>query len=85
MSLPTGYTNSVQIFHGDMTFILQEEILHVMTPFLDDIPVKGPATQYQMKDSSYETIPKNAGIRRFVWEHLQNVELQCFANRLTVT
>ena len=24
-------------------------------------------------DGSYETIPENAGIRRFVWDHLNNV------------
>lgn len=72
-SIPMGYTNSVQIFHGDTTFLLQDEIPHVTVPFLDDIPVKGPASRYQDKDGQYETIPENKGIRRFVWEHLQNV------------
>ena len=72
-SIPMGYTNSMQIFHGDTTFLLQEEIPHVTVPFIDDIPVKGPMTRYQKEDGSYETIPDNPGIRRFVWEHLQNV------------
>ena len=72
-SIPMGYTNSVQIFHGDITFLLQEEIPHVTVPFLDDIPVKGPVSRYQHEDGSYDTIPENSGIRRFVWEHLQNV------------
>ena len=46
-SIPMGYTNSVQIFHGDITFLLQEEIPHVTVPFLDDIPVKGPMIPFQ--------------------------------------
>jgi hypothetical protein len=71
--IPMGYTNSMQIFHGDTTFLLQEEIPHVTVPFIDDIPVKGPVTRYQNEDGTYETIPENIGIRRFVWEHLQNV------------
>ena len=40
-SILMGYTNSVQIFHRDTAFLLQEEIPHVMVPFLDDIPLKG--------------------------------------------
>ncbi|KAI0351161.1 hypothetical protein OH77DRAFT_1568731 [Trametes cingulata] len=46
-----GWTNSVPIFHDDVTFILQPEIPEYTRPFIDD----------------------NCGIRRFVWEHLQNV------------
>ena len=72
-SIPTGYTNSMQIFHGDTTFLLQEEIPHVAIPFIDDIPVKGPVMQYQSSDGSYEMISENNGIWRFIWEHLQNV------------
>ena len=71
--IPMGYTNSVQIYHGDTTFILQKEIPHVTEPFIDDIPVKGPTTRYLLEDGTYETIPENSKIRRFVWEHLQNV------------
>ena len=44
-----------------------------MIPFIDDIPAKGPVTRYQKENGDYETIPENPGIRRFVWEHLQNV------------
>ena len=71
--IPMGYTNSVQIFHGDTTFILQDEIPTVTEPFIDDIPVKGPDSRYENEDGTYQTIPENPGIRRFVWEHLQNV------------
>jgi hypothetical protein len=72
-SIPMGYTNSVQIQQGDITFILQEEIPHVTVPFIDDIPVKGPPMRYMDSEGQYETIPENEGIRRFIWEHVQNV------------
>lgn len=70
-SIPMGYTNSMQIQQGDLTFLLQDEIPDVAAPFVDDVPVKGPATRYETADG-FETIPENPGIRRFVWEHLQN-------------
>jgi len=68
-----GYTNSMQIQHGDLTFLLQDEIPDTAVPFVDDVPVKGPPTRYKTGLNSFETIPENPGIRRFVWEHLQNV------------
>src|SRR5436190_4855479 len=46
VTLPMGWTNSVPIFHDDVTFILQPEIPHITIPFIDDVPVKGPATRY---------------------------------------
>ena len=67
-----GYTNAMQIMHGDVTFILQEEIPHITIPFVDDVLVKGPLTRYERPDGSFETIPENPGIRRFVWEHMNN-------------
>jgi hypothetical protein len=73
VTLPMGWTNSVPIFHDDVTYILQPEIPDFTIPYIDDVPVKGPATRYQQSDGSYETIPENPGIRRFVWEHFQNL------------
>jgi len=73
VTLPMGWTNSVPIFHDDVTHILQPEIPDWTIPYIDDVPVKGPATRYQDKDGNYETIPENNGIRRFVWEHFQNI------------
>ena len=73
VTLPMGWTNSVPIFHDDVTFILQPEIPEVTVPYIDDVPVKGPKTRYVLEDGSYERIPENAGIRRFVWEHFQNL------------
>lgn len=72
-TLPMGWTNSVPIFHDDVTHILQPEIPHVTQPYIDDVPVRGPATRYILPDGKEETIPENPGIRRFVWEHFQDL------------
>ncbi|THH20453.1 hypothetical protein EW146_g901 [Bondarzewia mesenterica] len=44
ITLPMGWTNSVPIFHDDVTFILQPEILDITIPYIDDVPVHGPLT-----------------------------------------
>ena len=72
-TLPMGWTNSVPIFHEDVTNILQPEIPHVTQPYIDDVPVRGPASRYILPSGEPETIPENPGIRRFIWEHLQDV------------
>jgi hypothetical protein len=71
--LPQGSTNAVAIFHGDVTFLLEPEIPDVAKPFLDDTAIRGPASRYETPGGGYETIPENAGIRRFIWEHLNDV------------
>ena len=68
-----GWTNSVPIFHDDVTYILQDEIPHVTRPYIDDVPIKGPKTRYELPGGGYEVIHENSRIRKFVWEHLQNV------------
>ena len=73
VTLPMGWTNSVPIFHDDVTFILQPEIPDVTVPYIDDVPIRGPEGRYYLPDGTEERIPDNPGIRRFVWEHFQNV------------
>lgn len=73
VTLPMGWTNSVPIFHDDVTYILQDEIPEITWPFLDDVPVGGPRMRYETKDGGYETIPDNPGIRRFVWEQFERL------------
>ena len=68
-----GWTNSVPIFHDDVTYILKEEIPHISVPYIDDVPVRGPKTRYELPEGGFETIAENPGIRRFVWEHFQNL------------
>ena len=72
-TLPMGWTNSVPIFHDDVTHILRPEMPHLTVPYIDDVPVKGPRSYYRDATGTYETIPENSGIRRFVWEHFQNL------------
>jgi hypothetical protein len=69
-AIPMGYTNAAQIMQGDVSFILQDEIPKFTTPYIDDVPVKGPRTRYELADGTYEMIPGNCGVRRFVYEHL---------------
>jgi hypothetical protein len=42
--------------------ILQPEIPHVTIPYIDDVPVKGPASRYPLPNNEFETIPENQGI-----------------------
>jgi hypothetical protein len=81
-TLPQGHANTVQVYQGNTAFILQHEIPEYMSPFVDDVPVKSMQTCYQREDSTYETIPDNPGIRRFIWEHciVINCILQCLEN-----
>jgi hypothetical protein len=72
-TLPMGWTNSVPIFHEDVTKILQPEIPHVTRPYIDDVPIKGPASRYILPNGEAERIPENPDVRRFFWEHMQDV------------
>lgn len=73
VTLPMGWTNSVPIFHDDVTEILKPEIPEYTVPYIDDVPIRGPVSRYETAPGLFETIPENKGIRRFVWEHLLNV------------
>jgi len=73
VTLPMGWTNSVPIFHDDVTSILQPEIPDTTVPYIDDVPIRGPATRYWLPNGTEERIPENPGIRRFIWEHFQGL------------
>ena len=72
-SLPMGYANSPAEFQACMLFLLHDEIPKVAGVFVDDIPIKGPASRYLGPDGLEETLPENPGIRRYIWEHLNDV------------
>jgi transposase InsO family protein len=72
-SMPTGYTNSPAEFQQCMVFILQDEIPHTANIFIDDLPIKGPASRYLDNHGEPETLIENPGIRRFIWEHAVDV------------
>ncbi|KAF9537386.1 hypothetical protein CPC08DRAFT_599524, partial [Agrocybe pediades] len=56
-----------------VTYILQEEIPEFTIPYIDDVACRGPPTRYQGGDGTYEVLAENPKIRRFVWEHMINV------------
>ena len=72
-TLPMGWTNSVPIFHEDITYILQEQVPHLTQPYIDDVPVRGPTTRYILDNREPEMIPENPGIQHFIWEHFQDL------------
>ena len=43
VTLPMGWTNSVPIFHNDVTHILQPEIPDTTVPYINDVLIYGPA------------------------------------------
>jgi RNase H-like domain found in reverse transcriptase len=71
--LPQGFTNSPAEFQKCMQFILKDEIPHIANIFIDDLPIKGPKTQYLDENGHPETLKENPGIRRFIWEHACDV------------
>ena len=72
-SLPMDFTNSPSEFQACMVFILQDEIPQVADVFIDDIPIKGPKSRYLNSKGEEERIKENPGIRRFIWEHLNDL------------
>jgi len=73
MTVPQGWTGAIPIFHANNVFILELEIPDPAQPFMDDSSIKGPLTHYEIEDGGYETTPANPQIRRFIWEHLNDV------------
>ena len=66
-TLPQGATNSVAQFTRNILRILRDLIPDVCRSFLDDICVRGPTTDYDGEEAA-------PGIRRFVLEHLINLD-----------
>ena len=61
------------IFHNDVTYILRDEIPKYTLPYIDDVPIRGPKTRYELLGDGVETLDQNPRIRKFVFEHLGNV------------
>ena len=68
-----GFTNSPAELQKCMSFILQDEIPEVANIFIDNLPIKGPTTQYLDEKGNPEMISENPGIRRYIWEHANDV------------
>ena len=77
---PMGGTNSVAHFQRAMCRVLERLVPDKVEVFVDDIGIKGS----QMKDET-EVKP---GIRKFVWEHLETVQMvldDLVTSRLTLS
>ena len=66
-TLPQGATNSVAQFVRIALKVLADHLRDRAEPFLDDVGIKGPKTTY----NNEELAP---GIRRYVVEHIQNLD-----------
>jgi hypothetical protein len=66
-TLPMGTTNSVAQFVRIVTKILRDQIPHRCMPYMDDIAVKGPKSNY----GEEEVEP---GLRRYIVEHICNID-----------
>lgn len=69
-----AWTNAIPIIHNGVTEIMRLEIPEFTKPYIDGIPVRGPATRYELPGGGFETIPENSGIRLFVWIHILNMD-----------
>ncbi|GBG90274.1 hypothetical protein CBR_g50452 [Chara braunii] len=63
---PQGWTNTIAMVQRAMIRVMQSVSPHITQPYIDDLAVKGPTVK-----ESDEVLP---GVRRFVWEHLQDLE-----------
>ena len=63
VTLPIGWTNSVPIFHDDVTYILQSKIPDTTVSYIDDVPIHGLAERYMLPNGTEEHIPDNSGIQ----------------------
>jgi hypothetical protein len=43
--IPMGYTNAAQIMHGDVTYMLQDEIPKYTIPYIDDVRSPDPGVR----------------------------------------
>ena len=44
-----------------------------MLPYIDDVPIRGHKTRYELPGGRVETLDQNTGIKKFVFEYLKNV------------
>lgn len=54
-----------------VTFILQPKIPHTTIPYINNVPVQGPALQYIQQDGTHKMHINNPDIQKFVWVHFQ--------------
>ena len=50
-----------------------QEIPRYTFPYIDDVPIRGLETRYELPDSSVETLEQNLGIQKSIFEHLETL------------
>ncbi|KNZ74496.1 hypothetical protein J132_06626 [Termitomyces sp. J132] len=65
-----GWTNSVLIFHDDITFILQPEILHNILSFINDVGAKGPK-DWKIVNGKPTKHPAKTNVHLALWEFFE--------------
>ncbi|KNZ72267.1 hypothetical protein J132_04060 [Termitomyces sp. J132] len=65
-----GWTNSVPIFHNNITFILQPEILYNVLSFINNVGAKGPE-DWKIDNSKPAKHPANPNICLVLWEFFE--------------
>jgi len=68
-SMPMGYTNSPAEFQKCMVFILRDEIPDPANIFIDDLPIKGPASTYPDQNGIQRCFWRIQELGEFIWEH----------------
>jgi len=56
VTLPMGWTNSVPIYHDDITYILRDKIPKYTLPYIDDVPIQGPDIRYELPNGTVEVV-----------------------------
>jgi len=49
---------------------LRDKIPKYTLPYIDNVPIWGPATRYKLPDGTVKVLDNNPGIQRFIFEHL---------------
>jgi len=52
---------------------LRDEIPKYTLPYIDGVPIRDSKTRYELSGGRVETLDRNPRIRKFVFEHLGNV------------
>jgi len=56
VTLPIGWTNSVLIFYNGVIYILRDEIPKYTLPYIDDVPIRGTKTRYELPGGRVKTL-----------------------------
>ncbi|KAI5988563.1 hypothetical protein EDD15DRAFT_2371255 [Pisolithus albus] len=68
-TVPQSWTRKTVNHHTEAS---KDKIPEVTIPLIDDCPIQGLKSCYQLANSTYKMIPQNGSRCQFIWEHLRN-------------